>query len=117
MIERPLYVRSHDSEPKPYWGVASLVAQDGEQAFSIELFDLSGLPDLFALTDFTDARIAFELYDSICAVSTKMTEALFSVRIVIEILAKKFKSDVELHSMISDVLDELNGLLALVEKI
>jgi YesN/AraC family two-component response regulator len=117
MIERPLYIRAKGSEPKPYWGVASTVDQDGEKAFSIELFDLSGLPDLFAMVDFTDARIAFELFDSICAVSTKMTEALFSVRIVVEILQKKFKSDVELHSMISDVLEELNGLMKLVSGI
>ena len=116
-VERPLYIRSGDSDPKPYWGVATAVSQDGEESCSIDLYDLSSSPELFSKADFTDARIAFDTNDSICTVSSKMTEALFSVRIVVEILLKKFKSDVELHSMITDVMEELNGLLKLIETI
>jgi len=116
-LERPLYIRAPGHEPKAYWGIATRRQSEGRVIFVLELFDLSRRPEVMSRCDFSDARIAFDNSDTIYRRTLKITEALFSMRIVIEILIKKFKADIEIRSMVSDVLKELDELIKIVDEL
>ncbi len=116
-VERPLYIRAPGQEPKPYLGIATRSEFEGQSAYRLEFFDVSDHQEILSLCDYSDARIAFDNFDTVYRRTLKITEALFSMRIVIEILIKKFKSDIEMRTMVSDVLKELDALIKLVEEL
>lgn len=117
VIERPLYVRTPGMEPHPFWGVAVRQGDMGAEMYTIDLYDLSERSDLLVGADFADARIAFDGIDGVYRRALRVKESLTSVRIVFEILNKKFKDDVEIRSMVVDVLKELDAVIKVVEEI
>jgi len=116
-VEKPLYIRAGDSEPLPYWSVGTRHEDPSGECFQVQLYDVSERPDILGIGDFSDAKIVFDAYDDVYQRKLRVKESLFSMRIVFEILNKKFKDDEDLHGMVGDVVRELTDLIELVQEL